>query len=77
MTEVIQSADYIASTEPIDLANRESFFWTQSVTSGSGYWGRMLPRCARAQGCGVLGPCAGAGAMSEEVSGDVCGWVLC
>ena len=65
MSDVIQKADYVASTEPLDLADHEVFFWTQSMSSSSGC---VLPRCVRAWGRGVLGFCAGGGAMREQVS---------
>ena len=32
MDDVSQKADYVASTAPVDLADHESFFWTQSVS---------------------------------------------
>ena len=53
MDDVSEKADYVASTAPVDLANRESFFWTQSV---SGLELLVVSVCAGVGG-GVLGFC--------------------
>ena len=53
MDDVSEKADYVASTALVDLADHESFFWTQSV---SGLELLVVSVCAGVGG-GVLGFC--------------------